>query len=323
MAEILSQQQIDALLSEIESGEQGIETAVERRQAKVILYDFRHPNVLSKDQSRLLEMVHARFAKLVEGYLTSTLRKLVNVSLIAIDQVTYADYVLSMSDPSCIYVLHMEKLEGESLMEITLPLVFLLVDRLFGGEGKGTDDVREMTQIEQHVIAKIADDLVGFLNKAWDEVYPIGTSISGFQSRPNFIQIASPEEMVISISLEVSIKSLSGSINLGLPYRLFEEVLATAGKKQDAIARRLKKRSMRERRILSSQVRRATMPVRVTLGQKKITVGDLLALEIGDVICLDTLVDDALTVYIDEVPRFLGRPGMSGTRLAVQIEHGF
>ncbi|RMF57431.1 MAG: flagellar motor switch protein FliM [Calditrichaeota bacterium] len=319
MAEILSQSEIDALLSDIETGEdlELVESDTSKKK-QVNVYDFRHPKIVSKEHLRILQMIHERFAKLVESYLTTKLRSLVDVKLIAVDQVTYSEFMLSMSDPSCIYVLHVTRLKGDAIMEITLPLVYYIVDRLFGGEGHTIEKMREMTLIEQKVIEKVAEYFIQDLNQSWEQVIPLDSELKSYQSRPSFLQIAPLEEMVISISMEINVGETTGFINLCFPFQLLEEVLPRMSSQQ-MVRSRIKK-TVEDRSLIRRRVEKAKIPVRVELGRKQITLRDLVSLEEGDVIKLDTRVDDPLEVYINDVPRFAARPGMHRDRIAVKIE---
>jgi len=319
MAEILSQTDIDSLLSEIDAGDDLAPQKVEERKRNVSVYDFRHPNLVTKDQLRLLQMVHERYAKLVESYFTTKVRKMVDVKLMAVDQVTYSEFMLSVSDPSCVYILKIEMLGGEAIIEITLPLVYYFIDRLFGGGGKTTEDLREMTIIEQHVISTIAENIVSSLNKSWHDIYALDAVISGFQARPSFIQIASLEEMVISISLEVNVQETSGFVNLCFPFRLLEDILPKLS--SDEVGRKRPEDESRSDLIsVSKSLKNAQMPISAELGRKNISVEDLINLEVGDVIKLHSRSDSPLRILIENESRFLARPGISGNHVAVQIE---
>ncbi|RMD92108.1 MAG: flagellar motor switch protein FliM [Calditrichaeota bacterium] len=318
MAEILSQNEIDALLSDIEAGDAAslVEGAATKKK-QVSVYDFRHPNLVSKEHLRILQVIHERYAKLLESYLTTKLRTLVDVKLIAVDQVTYSEFMLSMSDPSCIYVLSVEKLHGEAIMEITLPLVYYIVDRLFGGKGKSATKLREMTLIEQKIMQKVARYFADALNNAWLQVVPLDSKINSYQSRPSFIQIAALEEMVISISLEINLQETTGFLNICIPFQILEDILPQMTSQQ-MVRSRIKK-TPSDRMIIKSRISQATIPIHAELGRKKISLKDLVSLEVGDVIRLDTTIDDVLTIYINNIPRFKGKPGMHRERLALKI----
>ncbi len=318
MAEILSQSEIDALLSDIESGEAlpEIETPVSKKK-QVNVYDFRHPNLVSKEHLRILQMIHERFAKHLESYLITKLRSLVDAKLIAVDQVTYSEFMLSMGDPSCIYVVNIKNLHGDAILEITLPLVFHIIDRLFGGEGKEYENLRELTLIEQKVVQKVAEDFTEALAKAWEPVVPLDASIGFYQSRPSFIQIAALEEMVISISLEINVQDTTGFVNICIPFQMLEDLLPQLTSKQ--MVRSRVKKTEEDKFFIQKRIKQATIPVHVELGRKQITLRDLVSLEEGDILKLDQSVDDGLLIYVNDVPRFKGIPGVYRRRLSVKV----
>ncbi|MDQ7062639.1 MAG: flagellar motor switch protein FliM [candidate division KSB1 bacterium] len=318
MAEILSQSEIDALLSDIEAGDElAVLETTSSKKKQVSVYDFRHPKIVSKEHLRILQMIHERFAKLVESYLTTRLRALVDAKLIAVDQVTYSEFMLSMSDPSCIYIMKLENLNGDAILEITLPLVFYIIDRLFGGEGNSIDKMREMTLIEQKVIEKVAAQFSDALNTAWKQVIPLDSSIEAYQSRPSFIQIAALEEMVISISLEINVQETTGFLNLCFPFQVLEEVLPQMTSQQ-MVRSRIKK-SPDDKEVIHSRIVKANIPVHVELGRKQITLRELVQLEVGDVLKLDTRVTDDLPIFINNIERFRGKPGLYRDRVALKI----
>ncbi|KAA3615471.1 MAG: flagellar motor switch protein FliM [Calditrichaeota bacterium] len=318
MAEILNQNEIDALLSEIDSGDAVEAKSPEKKKRQISIYDFRHPNLISKDHLRMLQMVHERFCQLLENYLTSKLRTLVNVKLIAVDQVTYSEFSLSMSDPSCIYILRVEELQGDAIMELTLPFVFYGIDRLLGGEGKGIDVNRELTLIEQRVVGAIAAEMVHEMNNAWIQVTQLNAFLSSYQSRPNFIQIAPIEEIVISVSIEVKAQHTTGFINLCFPIQIFETILPQMTAHQMIRSRKIE-RTKDEQAQLFKQVHSVQMPIHAELGRRSITLKEFVELNEGDIVRLDTSVSGDVPVFINGSPRYRGRPGLIDNHIALEL----
>ncbi len=318
MAEILNQNEIDALLSEIDFGDAAEEKVPEKKKRQISIYDFRHPNLISKDHLRMLQMVHERFCQLLENYLTSKLRTLVNVKLIAVDQVTYSEFSLSMSDPSCIYILRIEELQGDAIMELTLPFVFYGIDRLLGGEGKGIDVNRELTLIEQRVIGAVSAEMVREMNNAWIQVTQLNAFLSSYQSRPNFIQIAPIEEIVISVSIEVKAQQTTGFINLCFPIQIFETILPQMTAHQMIRSRKIERTKTEEKQLMN-QVKSVEMPVHAELGRRSITLKEFIDLNEGDVIRLDTEISGDVPVYVNGALRYRGRPGVVKNRIALEI----
>src|SRR3989304_5049428 len=177
MSKILSQDEIDALLSGEGIGAGGggpaAETAEEDQKEKLVsLYDFKHPNRVSKDQLRTIQTIHESFARGFATHLSTRLRSLVDIDLTSVDQLTYSEFIMSMADPSAVYIFNIKELEGDAILEISPQLVLYIIDRSFGGEGGVIQEAREITIIEQNVMKKIVDNALEQLVRAWQNITP-------------------------------------------------------------------------------------------------------------------------------------------------------
>lgn len=323
MAEILSQKEIDALLSSVSDEDLGgdIDTededvAVEGKAANV--YDFKHPNRVSKDQLRTLQTIHETFAKTFNAYLAVRLRTIVDINLISVDQLQYSEFILSISDPSCIYIFRVEELNGVAILELSPNLVLYIVDRLFGGKGSASDEARPITTIEQTIMKKIVEKAMENLSTAWQQVAPLTFILEGFESNPDVVQIAPPGETVITISLEIKIQDTSSLMNICFPYLILEDIISKLNV-QHFISMSKKDVSDEQVQIIDERLRLSSLPIVAFLGRTEIAVQDLTNLKIGDVIRLNSKVDDLLEVTIGGNKKFLGRPGIKGKKKAIKI----
>jgi len=324
MAEILSQKEIDALLSSVSSDEGFADVqdeteediSVEGKAANV--YDFKHPNRVSKDQLRTLQTIHETFAKTFNAYLAVRLRTIVDINLISVDQLQYSEFILSISDPSCIYIFRVEELNGVAILEISPNLVLYIVDRLFGGKGSSTEEARPITTIEQTIMKKIIEKAMENLSTAWQQVAPLTFILEGFESNPDVVQIAPPGETVITISLEIKIQDTSSLMNICFPYLILEDIISKLNV-QHFISTSKKEASEEETEIINERIRLTSLPIVAFLGWTEITVKDLLGLKEGDVIRINRRIDDLLDVNIGGNKKFLGRPGKKGKKKAVKI----
>ncbi len=209
MSDILSQEEVDALLSAVSQGNDqqvGVEAAspvltlspdLSESEKSMSLYDFRRPDRVSKDQMRTLQNLHEGYARLFSTTLTNFLRTFVEIELVSVDQLTYSEFVMSISNPSCIYVFKMEPLEGTAIIEINPSLVFFIIDRLFGGQGRPSEQNRELTLIEQNVIHRIVERGLNDFKDVWEHVGVFSPKIEAYETNPQFVQIAPPGETVI------------------------------------------------------------------------------------------------------------------------------
>lgn len=324
MAEILSQKEIDALLSTVSDEEKGegggvAEVATEGVETKIAsVYDFKHPNRVSKDQLRTLQSIHEAFAKTFNAYIAVRLRTIVDINLISVDQLQYSEFILSISDPSCIYIFRVEELNGVGILEVSPQFVLYIVDRLFGGKGGAVEETRVITSIEQTVMKKIMEKAMENLATAWQQVAPLTFILEGFESNPDVVQIAPPGETVITISLEIKIQDTSSLMNLCFPYLTLEDVISRLNV-QHFVSMTKKETSEKESGLINERMKLSALPVVSYLGKTSITVKDLLGLKVGDVVKLDKKVGELLEVDIGNSKKFLGNPGISGKKKAVKI----
>jgi flagellar motor switch protein FliM len=335
MSDILSQEEVDALLSAVAMGSIGVDNPPpERRsgggsvplpsdddaddlQRPVALYDFKRPDRVSKEQLRTLQNLHEGYARLFSTTLTSFLRTLVEIELVSVDQLTYQEVIMSISSPSCIYVFQLEPLEGSALMEVNPSLIFLMLDRLFGGQGRNTDQSRELTDIERSVMNKIIERALIDLKIIWENIGIFSPKIDSYETNPQFVQIAPPGETVILISLEVRMKNGSGLISLCFPFILLESIIEKLSGETWIAAQ--KTTTQETRRLVEKELSETDVQLAAQIGSTEITVRDFLQLEKSDVLVLDKLAISDLVLNVGGKPKYLAKPGVVGRKKSVQI----
>lgn len=327
MSDILSQDEVDALLSAVSTDGvdtdlgglvNGQEAGVEESSDKTLsLYDFRRPDRVSKDQMRTLQNLHEGYARQFSTTLTNFLRTFVEVELVSVDQLTFSEFVMSISNPSCIYVFKMEPLEGSAIIEINPSLVFFIIDRLFGGQGRPSEQNRELTQIEQNVIHRIVERGLSDLKDVWEHIGVFSPKIETYETNPQFVQIAPPGETVILISLEVRMQNASGLMSLCFPYMLLESVISNLSGESWMSAQSTTTKETRG--ILEHEIESLSLPFSVVIGQTKISIRDLLQLQRGDILCLDKKKNADLTIQIGGKTKMSGKTGLIGRKKAIEI----
>jgi flagellar motor switch protein FliM len=238
--------------------------------------------------------------------------------LISVDQLQYSEFILSISDPSCIYIFRVEELNGVAILELSPNLVLYIVDRLFGGKGQTTEEARPITTIEQTVMKKIIEKAMENLSTAWQQVAPLTFILEGFESNPDVVQIAPPGETVITISLEIKIQDTSSLMNVCFPYLILEDIISKLNV-QHFISMSKKETSEEQLATIQERLRLTSLPIIAYLGRTEITVNDLLDLNVGDVIRLNKRVEDLLEISIGGNKKFFGRPGIKGKKKAIKI----
>lgn len=319
--DVLSQSEIDKLLSALSTGAVSAEEVnAAEEQKKVKIYDFKRPDKFSKDQIRTLYMLHENFARLLNTYLSTHLRTLVNVEVASVEQLTYEEFVRSLSNPSVIGVLAVPPLKGNVIMELNPSIAFSIIDRLFGGTGESTMKVRVLTEIEEAVIRKIFNKAIENFRDAWENVVQISPQLEAMETNPQFTQIVPPSDMVVIITLQVKIGTIEGLMNICIPYLVLEPIMSKLTTTFWVAASVANKQEQPEQvEILQKKISNTSVPLVVELGSIDITIQEFLTLGFNDVLQLDTKVKDELKCIIGRYPKFYCRPGTFGKNAAVQI----
>lgn len=319
MTEILSQDEIDSLLTAISTGEVEPEEVSQTEQRKVKIYDFRRPDKFSKDQIRTLQMMHETFARLTTTALSAQLRALVGVHVASVDQLTYEEFVRSIPNPTTLAIVNMDPLKGSAVLEIDPSITFTIIDKLFGGTGEPTKISRELTDIELSVMEGIVVRILGNLREAWSNVIDLRPRLGNIETNPQFAQIVPPNEMVVLITLETKVGDVEGMTNLCLPYITIEPVISKLSA-QFWFSSVRKGTTDENLQIIQNRLENVALDVVAEIGNVQVSVEEVLNLTPGDVIKLhNTKTDSDMILKVENRRKFKCRPGLVGNRLAVQI----
>ncbi|OQX30005.1 MAG: flagellar motor switch protein FliM, partial [Spirochaeta sp. LUC14_002_19_P3] len=227
MTEVLSQDEIDQLLSTISSGEAEAESAPQITERKNIrIWDFRRPDKFSKEQIRTVSFMHETFARLTTTGLAAQLRSLVHVHVASVDQLTYEEFLRSIPSPTALAVINMDPLAGSAILEIDPAITFTIIDRLFGGPGEGIKINRELSEIERAVIESIVVRILGNLREAWGQVVDLRPRLGQIDTNPQFVQIVPPTEMVLLVTMDTKVGNVEGMMNFCIPYLTIEPIIS-------------------------------------------------------------------------------------------------
>ena len=318
--QILSQEEVDALLSSVASGDVELESpeGVETKDATADLpvYDLTAQNIMMREQFDVLDEVHDRFANALSNYMGSTLGVPVEIELASTEMVKFGEFMEGLSGQTSFHTFRMEPLIGQALLAIEGSLVFFLIDCMFGGKGKGSiKQEREFTLLEQRVMRKFSGDVLKGLAKAWEFVQPMSISIVKSETKQQFVRLVSPSDLVIVVMTAVSLDEFSANMLLCVPYQLLEP-----------IREKLSFKNMRDAELgntwteqLKVLLDETEVTIAAELGRISHTVRNILDLNRGDVIMLDTGPHDLVPVTVERVPKFLGNAGIVAGNRAVQI----
>ncbi len=324
MPEVLSQTEIDNLLAGIgKEPSQGAPAGVaEQReeQRDVQGFDFRRPNRVSKNQLRIFQAVHETFAELFSFYLASKLQTSVSLTVSSVDQLFYSEYQLSIGSPTCLYVFEMEPSEGKGVLELSPMLVFAIVERLLGGGAtEPTRKLRAVTEIEKSLVKGTVEKALQDLQGAWKSISNLKFTPDRFESEADFLQIAPASEIVLVVSFDVQIAGTSHLMNLCFPTFSLEETIQRLTVQHVAPMGAgdggRKSRSM----SVVKNISMTELPVSVELGKASVPLRDLIELQAGDVIILDSRKDSLHPVKIASRTKFYAKSGVHDGHKAVKI----
>jgi len=316
LAKILSQDEIDALLSTVSSGEQagGQESReYDESDRSVIVYDFKHPNRVSKDQLRTLENMHDNFAGHMGSVLSNLLRAMLDVDLVSVDQITYSEFIMSLMSPSCTFTYTAEPLDGACIVDFNPTLTYAFVERMFGGSGKVLDTGREMTGIERSLMNRIVEVVYKELEDAWAHICPVKTKQISLETNPQFVQIVPPGETVITVSFQLKLLQSTGLMTICYPYVALESIIGRLSA-QNWIDATKKKSHGKNSEINRENLINLTIPLSAILADTEVRIGDFLNLKIGDVITTDHKINQEVDVFIRHRKKFTARPGLVGRK---------
>jgi flagellar motor switch protein FliM len=322
MPSILSQREIDALLSALPV-EDAASTSMSTSQSDSVrvgkpvkTYDFRHPSKFSRDQVRTLEFLHETFARRLQTALSAYLRTVVQINMLGVEQGVYDEYVRQVPNPAVLYPISMDPLPGRAALELHTNVVFIIVDRLLGGLGKGLNKGRELTDVEQTLLETVVWEVLSALKESWANVATLQPRLGEIAFTPQFMQIAISSETVLTISFEIRILDSAGTM------RIPETVLGPVMEQltaQTFYAGARRTLTPAQTTGLRRNLDRVTVPVVGQLGETELTINEVVNLRPGDVIPLRRRSKDELEVLVAGVPKFWARPGLVGRRTALKI----
>lgn len=320
MEQVLSQDEVDALLKGLSDGEIEAETAAApaEEQSGIRPYDLTSQDRIIRGRMPTLEIINDRFARVHRVTLSGALRKVVDITVTQKEMIKFGDFTRTLPVPTSLHVLKMEPFRGHVLLVVESRLIFNLVDCFFGGSGRSSFKIegRDFTSIENRVINKVVRMALKDLEQAWNPVTPVAFKFVRSEVNPQFATIVPPTELVIVVHYELEMDTLMGKIILCLPYSTIEPIRSklSASYQSD----QLEVDYSWTRRFIR-RLREIPVQICVHLGRTEIKGQDLLRLEKGDIIVLDQDVNHPLTVSVEKVSKYRAYAGVLKGNHAVKI----
>ena len=319
---ILSQTEIDSLISAISSGDVEPETQPEESASLkpgANVYDFRRPTKFSKEQLRTLKVIHENYARILANFLTAYMRVPVKMECVSVSQVTYEEFISSISIPTVVTVFNMAPELGVAVMEINPDSALILIDLNFGGNGKVVPRTKELTEIELEVMRTVNAKIIDNLTHVWKGIAPISPQIEGIDTNPHFNQVIASTETVAQVVLSIQIYDNRNMMHLCFPYITLEKVISNLTA-QHWFNEYQKTSSRPAPENFTDQLEKASVQVQARLGSTIITMDDFIHMQEGDVLQLNRKEGEPLDLYVEGQPIFKGHPGVGeGNNLSIKI----
>lgn len=320
MSEVLTQEEINALLAQFSSPEveKGRNTEPVDAGGHYRVYDFKRPDRFARDQLRTLHMLHEPFARFVGTAMSAHLRTPVKTTLADVSQRIYDEYLSTLRAPSVMYICSSQAFDGKFIIEISTYVVFAMIDRLMGGNGKTKARIRELTEIEETLARGLVVRVLRCMHDAWESIASLNPVIDQYESNPQFAQIVAPNDTVALLTFEMKMGEISGTMSVCIPHSTMQPVMQRLSAQQ-WYAESRKSKAGQSADTIKARLEQVRVPVIANLGHAEITVKDFLSLDIGDVIVLEQQSSSELSVVVGNNPKFRAIPGVLRGQLAVQI----
>ena len=313
--DLLSQDEIDALLHGVDSGDVNTQSDMGRNDGSVMLYDFASQDRIVRGRMPTLEMINERFARYFRVSMFNMLRRSAEISVGGVQMLKFTEYIHSLFVPTSLNIVRIHPLRGSALCVFDPKLVFIIVDNFFGGTGRHAKiEGRDLTATEQRIISLVLNHAFNDLAEAWRPVIPVQFEFMNMELNPEFATIVSPTEVVVISSFHVELDGGGGQFQVVLPYAMLEPIreLLDAGVQSDRVDK-----DDRWAVALREDFKTAELSIQSALTQVRLKVRDVLRLREGDVIPIH--MPESVIVRAEGIPIYRGIYGQSGEKAAIKL----
>lgn len=318
MGNILSQEEVDALLRGISGGAVETEAEVFHEPGEVMGYDLTSQDRIIRGRMPTLEMTNEKFARMFRTTLSSLLRKIISVTAVSADMIKFGEFLKTLPVPTSLHLFRMDPMRGTAIFVVESKIIFTLVDIIFGGTGAEAFKIegREFTAIENNLIKKVVISALADLEKCWMSLIDLKVSYQRTEINPQFVQIVPPTDVVIVINFEVEIEYTSGVVSICIPYSMLEPI-------KEKLSAGFQSEQMEVDKGWTNRFKegliKSNVEIMVELGRSQIHGKEVVNLKKGDVIQLDQYASDPLDIYVEGIIKYKGYPGNFKGNQAVQI----
>ncbi|MBN1865673.1 flagellar motor switch protein FliM [Candidatus Sumerlaeota bacterium] len=320
MGEVLSQDEVDALLSGLTGGEIPVGAEAPSDDRRYTLFDFMNQDRIVRGRLPTLEMVHERFSRLFRQSISSAMQRIIDVNMVSAEMTKFGEFIRSQPIPSSFHVLRIEPLKGTLLLSLDGKLIFTMVNVFFGGRGASffKQEGRDFTAIENRLIRSFIEVLLKDYNSAWQPVQKLNITHMRSEVNPQFVSIVPPSDAVWVVEIEMSFEDVAERFHFCLPYSSLEPM-------KEKLKARYQSESMESENTWADRIAKNLhdIPIEVSarLGTAELTGRQILNLRVGDVIQLDERCDAPLAIFLEGVLKLEGAAGSLKGYKAVRIRN--
>lgn len=319
MSKILSQNEIDELLSALNSGEDVPEQQDDTGSDNVRVYDFKTANKFSKDQMRTLNILFDTFATLLSNRLTGMLHTVCELEVVSVEEQNFGEFNNSIPTPAALGLIEMEPLQGTLLIEMSASLVYGLISRLFGGEADYVQTQKNFTEIELTIVENILEQVTGIMEESWEKIVKVNPILARIETSSQFTQIAAMNEPAAIVTLNAKMDEIEGIISICIPHFAIQPIAKELNTTNWTLAENTKHTQESKEGILEAQIQDTYVTVHTVFHGTIAPLREILNMQVGDIICINHDIKDYVNINIEEQPKFKGVIGTEGNKYAVQI----
>jgi flagellar motor switch protein FliM len=327
MAQILSQDEVDALLNAVNDGDEsdalggdGFDDIDDFDEASenIQTYDLTNQDRVIRGRMPILEIIYERFIRSFRVSLSNSLRKISTISMISTDLLKFGEFVNTLPIPSCMCIMKYNELRGPALLVFESKLAYAIIDSYFGGTDRPFTKIegKEFTSIELSFMRKVMDMAINDLEEAWAPVHKIDAQYVRTEINPQFVGVVPPSDVIIATTFEVEFESASGTIMVVVPYSTIEPIkqkLSSSFQTDNDMADTIWTKAMND------HIMKTHANIVVKLGESGMTIGDLVNLEVGDIIPLEQEASGEVLVDVEGLTKFQSLIGTYKGKRAIQV----
>ncbi len=314
--DFLSQEEVDALLKGVDGESE--EATSSGAAGGVRPYDLGRQGRNISNRIPALELINERFTRYLRNGLFNYMQRDCDVAAGSIKVQQYGDFIRGLAVPANLNLIQAKPLRGNGLIILDPNLVFLVIDNMFGGDGRFHTRIegRDFTPTEQRIVFGLLDIIFKEYQKAWKPVYPLAFEYVRSEMNPQFANIATPSEMVITITFNLELSGTSAEMHFCLPYSMLEpirDILYSTMQNEQAAPT-----DKRWNTTLTRQLQSADVELSASLGHATVTLGDIVRMKVGDIVPIE--IDERLTGLVEDIPVLQCRFGVQNGQYALKVE---